>query len=136
MECMDERQAFSSRLKQALRGASVDIRSPTSIAVKFNLRYYGSPVSTQAVRKWLEGSSIPKQDKIRTLGKWLKVSSEWLRYGEGDKRQPENADHLSDADIARNADRVATLPDEFARLSPRHKEMVCEIVQALLGLKK
>lgn len=33
-------------------------------------------------------------------------------------------------------DAVATLPDDFQRLTPRHKFMVCEIVHALLRAEK
>jgi hypothetical protein len=48
--------------------------SPTNITREFNHRYLGKPVTTQAVRKWLNGESIPAGDKIRTLAKWFKVS--------------------------------------------------------------
>lgn len=132
---MNEKQAFSQRLKQALQDAGVDMRSPTRVAVQFNLRHYGSPVATQSVRKWLEGSSIPQQEKIRTLGKWLKVSSEWLRYGEGDKHMPHKVNQAAEPDTNRYAEYAVTLPEEFARLSLRHKEMVCEIIRALLKAK-
>jgi transcriptional regulator with XRE-family HTH domain len=133
---MDEKKEFSARLRQALQDAGMDLRSPTRIAVQFNLRHHGAPVSTQGVRKWLEGSSIPTQEKIRTLGKWLKVSSEWLRYGDGERQPSERAMRAAEPDEARYADRLIALPDEFARLSPRHKEMVCEIVRALLKTKR
>jgi len=135
MERMNEKQAFAQRLRQALQDAGVDMRSPTRVTVQFNLRHYGSPVSTQSVRKWLEGSSFPQQDKIRTLSKWLKVSSEWLRYGDGDKRTAPKANQVEEPDEDRYAEHAVTLPEEFARLSLRHKEMVCEIIRALLKTK-
>jgi hypothetical protein len=31
---------------------------------------------------------------------------------------------------------MIALPDDFARLSPRHKEMICKIVEALLERRK
>ncbi len=132
---MNEKQAFTQRLRQAFKEAGVDLRSPTRVAVQFNLRHYGAPVSTQSVRKWLDGGSIPQQDKIRTLGKWLKVSSEWLRYGDGDKQPPSKANRATEPDEDRYAEYAVTLPEEFARLSLRHKEMVCEIIRALLKTK-
>jgi len=48
-----------------------------------DLRYRGNPVSTQAVRKWLSGSALPSQDKIRASGLWLEVSAHWLRFRRG-----------------------------------------------------
>lgn len=117
---MDEKQGFSTRLRQALQDAGVELRSPTRVAVQFNLRHHGSLVTTQGVRKWPEGSSIPTQDKIRTLGKWLKVSSEWLRYGDREKRLPQRAIRAAGARrnaLCRSADRVA---GRATKLRPRH----------------
>lgn len=77
----DEREAFSCRLKEALKAAGSRTDSPTALARAFNRRYPGQPVSVYAVRKWLYGEAIPGQDKLRTLAEWLGRSPEWLRYG-------------------------------------------------------
>lgn len=77
----DEREAFSSRLKEALKAAGDRADSPTALARAFNRRYPGQPVSVYAVRKWFYGEAIPGQDKLRVLAEWLGRSSEWLRFG-------------------------------------------------------
>lgn len=116
-----------------MRKARVDIGKPTQIAREFNLRYHGDPVSTQAVRKWLSGTALPAQDKIRALGLWLEVSAPWLRFGEADRqeravlgvRQETASYRLDQGWISR----------KFEQLNDRHKRMVLEIVHALLRLE-
>ena len=110
------------------------LRSAFSISSGFNRRYLGNPVTAQAVRKWLNGEAIPAGDKIRALAKWLKASPHWLHYGEGEK----SAGGLK-VEEERNVygeEAVATLPEDFQHLTPKHKVMVCEIVRALLRAEK
>lgn len=78
---MDEKTEFSQRLRTALKQAGVRAVSPTKLAIDFNLHHEGKPITTQAAHKWLNGTAIPSQDKIRTLATWLNVAPEWLRYG-------------------------------------------------------
>ena len=134
MSLMNEKEAFGNRLVRLLNDAGIGIASPTHVAREFNRRYLEKPVTTQAVRKWLNGEAIPAGDKIRTLAKWLKVSPHWLHYGEGEK-----STGVLKAEEKRSVygeDAVVTLPEDFQRLTPRHKVMVCEIVRALLRAEK
>src|SRR5689334_10980312 len=78
---MDEKRALTERLLRALKECGAPASSPTRLALDFNLHHHGKPVTVQAVRKWLNGSAIPAQDKIVTLAQWLGVSAEWLRFG-------------------------------------------------------
>lgn len=72
--------SFAKRLQSQLllRGKPI---SPTLLAREFNLRWRGSPVSTNAARKWLYGPTLPKMEKIEVLAKMLGTSAEWLRWG-------------------------------------------------------
>ena len=72
--------SFAKRLQSQLllRGKPI---SPTLLAREFNLRWRGSPVSTNAARKWLYGPTLPKMEKIQVLAKILGTSAEWLRWG-------------------------------------------------------
>ena len=72
---------FSKRLRRTLHGAGYRLLAPAAIRKEFNIRYAGNPVGTHAVRKWLHGSAIPTQEKIRVLAQWLGVSATWLRFG-------------------------------------------------------
>ncbi|MGP8290245.1 transcriptional regulator [Vreelandella zhanjiangensis] len=79
---MNEKIMFAKRLKLAMESAGYDIR-PSTLEREFNLRYWGKPITFQAVRRWLRGDSIPNQDKLQLLAKWLCIDPHYLRYGEG-----------------------------------------------------
>ncbi len=81
MNSTQERLAFSERLQQALRSAEYSPNSPTQLAREFNVRTGGNPVTVHAARKWLQGESIPTQEKLRILASWLDVPADWLRFG-------------------------------------------------------
>ncbi len=134
MTLADEKQGFSKRLREAIRKARVDMRSPTFVAREFNLRYHGDPVSTQTVRKWLSGKALPSQDKVRALGLWLDVPVQWLRFGEIDKKEERQL-----AVMRQEAGAYRTEPSwpsrKFELLNETHKRMVVEMVHALLRLE-
>src|SRR3954470_24373759 len=77
----DEKQGFSKRLRESLKRAQPAAEGPAAVAREFNLRYEGTPVTVQAVRKWASGRALPSQDKISALALWLEVSPQWLRSG-------------------------------------------------------
>ncbi|PCF97143.1 transcriptional regulator [Vreelandella nigrificans] len=78
---MNEKIMFAERLKAAMQAAGYDER-PSVLEREFNLRYWGKPITFQAVRRWLRGDSIPSQDKLQVLARWLSVDPHYLRYGE------------------------------------------------------
>lgn len=129
---LTEQAAFSVRLKQALHKAGyVDI-SASQLAREFNLRYDGHPISVHAARKWLNGETIPTQQKLLVFAQWLGVAAEWLRY-DGVERaaQPGYAKlpaNLTAADIQLLAD--LQLLDEHHRLLAR------EIIRMLVRLTR
>lgn len=131
---MNEKEAFGKRLTRLLNDAGIGTASPTQITREFNRRYPGKPVTVQAVRKWLDGEAIPAGDKIRILAKWLKASPHWLHYGEHEKNT--GVLKAEEKPGTYGEDLIKSLPDDFQRLTPRHKIMVCEIVQALLHSEK
>ncbi|WFF42094.1 transcriptional regulator [Salinicola endophyticus] len=77
---MDEKTLFAERLKEALIAAGYEPR-PSVLEREFNLRYWGSPMTFQGVRRWLRGESIPAQNKLQVLAGWLGVEPHYLRYG-------------------------------------------------------
>jgi transcriptional regulator with XRE-family HTH domain len=81
MNSQIERLEFSKRLQKALHNAEYSPSSPTQLAREFNVRFAGQPVTVHAARKWLQGESIPTQEKLRALAEWLDVPSDWLRFG-------------------------------------------------------
>jgi hypothetical protein len=134
MSLTNEKEAFGKRLTRLLNDAGIGVASPTLVAREFNRRYPGNPVTTQAVRKWLNGEAIPAGDKIRILAKWLKVSPHWLHYAEGEKSA--GVLKVEEERSVYGEEVFSTLPEDFQRLSPKHKMMVYEMVRALLRADK
>lgn len=77
---MNEKTEFAQRLAAAITSAGHEAR-PSVVEKQFNSRYWGHPVSFQAVRRWLRGESFPEQDKLVVLAEWLQVEPHELRYG-------------------------------------------------------
>lgn len=77
---MSEKVEFSQRLKQAIGDAGYSLR-PVVLEREFNTRYWGRPITVQAVRRWLNGEAIPSQDKLQVLADWLKIEPQILRFG-------------------------------------------------------
>lgn len=134
MTLTNEKVAFGKRLSRLLNEAGIGISSPTNVAREFNRRYTGEPITAQAVRKWIDGESISAGDKIRTLAKWLKASPHWLHYGESEKNT--GVLKVEEERASYGPETIATLPDDYQRLSLKHKIMVNEIVHALLRAEK
>ena len=75
------KQNFSIRLKQAMQAAGFEPR-PAVLERHFNLHYTGAkPMTLQGVRRWLRGETLPSQDKLVALAKWLRMPPDQLRYG-------------------------------------------------------
>ena len=119
---------FSTRFKTALREAGVRV-SASNIAHEFNLRYWGSGVSSHAVRNWLMGVSIPKQDKLMVLAQWLRVTPEALLFG---AQPPRPADEHFSAKTINLVDQQ--LIAQYFKLAPEHRVAIRLMVDALLAL--
>lgn len=127
----DEKQSFSRRLREALKRADTAARGPAAIAREFNLRYGGTPVTVQAVHKWISGKALPSQDKLRALSLWLEVSPQWLRFGDPDApsgrtARQETAGYRVDP---------AWVSKKYDALSDSHKRIIVELLIALLRLE-
>jgi len=81
MPTKDEKAAFAKRLQLALRRSAKTVRGATDLSVQFGLHHTGEAVSPQTAHKWLKGRSIPTNDKLETIARWLKVDEHWLHYG-------------------------------------------------------
>lgn len=127
-----ETDKFADRLRAALKDAGVRV-SATVVANEFNMRYWGEGISSHAARNWLMGVSIPKQDKLIVLSKWLKVSPEGLLFGTPPAR---SADENSCSDETVNLVDQQLISRYFS-LSAEHRRVVREVVEglAVLGMQ-
>ena len=128
MNSSQERLEFSERLQQALRNAEYSPNSPTQLAREFNVRFGGNPVTVHAARKWLQGESIPTQEKLRALASWLDVPADWLRFGNVDSPRDQTCVSLSSMD----AKMIANLQ----QLDEHHRTIAFEFLRMLVKAAK
>lgn len=121
-----ENKAFAERLKSALIEAGIST-SPTVVAHEFNLRYWGKSITVHAARNWLLGLSLPNQDKLVALAKWLQVSPQELRFGPSSTPQVQTVSHLEKQLTLKDREMLS----RYATLQPKDKNTVCEVVGAL-----
>lgn len=128
MNSSQERLEFSERLQQALRNSDFSPNSPTQLAREFNLRFAGHPVTVHAARKWLQGESIPTQDKLRALAEWLDVPADWLRFG--------NADNPGDKTCVSRTSMDGKMIANLQELDEHHRTIAFEFLRMLVKTAK
>jgi len=125
-----ETAKFADRFRTALKEAGIR-PSATVVANEFNLRYWGEGITSHAARNWLMGVSVPKQDKLLILSKWLKISPEGLLFGTPPSMAIDN--NISE-------DRVnlieQQLVSKYLSLTCDQKRVVREVVDGLLALQQ
>ncbi len=121
-----EREQFCRRLADSLKAVGCP-PSGTALARQFNPRANGSAVTVHGARKWLTGAAYPTQERLHVLARWLNVSPQWLRFGEGPQ---EGQGAANDADRL-PLDEVLVLND-FRRLDDRSREVVRDMIASLL----
>jgi transcriptional regulator with XRE-family HTH domain len=139
MPTTNEKRAFADRLKLAMRRVPEKPDGPTELARFFNLRFEGSPVSTQTVDKWLKGRTIPKLDKLETLASALGVDLHWLHYGPSPKvtattkKKPKPAPPRPPEEKYPASAESLELANKIESLMPHHRYLVQELVAQFYG---
>lgn len=123
---MDKEKAeFATRLRAALEAKGIEA-SAAVVEKRFNSRYGGAAVTAQAVSGWLNGKSIPKQDKLRVLAGLVGMEPHELQFG-GKHRV---ADARAPWPEALGApDRL--MMDAYLRLPAAQRKLVRELVAVL-----
>jgi transcriptional regulator with XRE-family HTH domain len=135
MPTVEEKAAFSERLKFALQRSPEKVTGGTQLALHFNLRHHGDqPISPQTAHKWLTGRTIPTADKLRTLAEWLRVDLHWLHYGP----PPSAAARVTPKPLPRDEKYPLTaetieLASKIESLSPHHRYLVQELIDQFYG---
>jgi hypothetical protein len=125
---LTEAQKFAQRLRTAMQDAGYK-PSATVLANEFNLRYWGNSITAHAARNWLIGVSLPKQDKLRVLSEWLRISPNDLLFGpeHTPTRLPLMEDLIPEALNLADHQMVK----RYLALSVEHRRVIRELVAAL-----
>jgi transcriptional regulator with XRE-family HTH domain len=126
----NEKAEFAARLRAALEAKGIEA-SAAVVEKRFNSRYDGAAVTAQAVSGWLNGKSIPKQDKLRVLAALVGVEPHELQFG-GGHRVGDAAAEWPQA--LGPQDRL--MMDAYFSLPAAQRELVRELILVLAGITK
>ncbi len=118
-----ERAQFAERVNTALAARDMPV-SATVLQRTFNERYPELAISVHAARKWIMGESIPAQARLRALADVLRVSANWLRFGE--EAEASKSKSLSAQEHM--------LVQQFRKLSDTQRTHVLALVQSAVDL--
>ncbi|MBB3102180.1 transcriptional regulator [Azomonas macrocytogenes] len=124
---MNEKTEFAERLRNAMLTAGYPDR-PAVLEREFNSRYWGRSVTFQAASRWLRGQSIPSQDKLQVLAKWLDVEPQTLRFGEPSIRSCTSAIQVQETSANYYLERETF--EAFLSLSTPQRKIVREVILA------
>lgn len=131
MPTIEEKASFSKRLEIALRRSPEPVKGATELALRFNLRYSGEPISAQTAHKWLTARAIPTNDKLATLAKWLNVDEHWLHYGSSPGAQKDNGNKgIASSDIQPTPEAIV-LAQKILLLPPHQRYLVEDLITQL-----
>jgi transcriptional regulator with XRE-family HTH domain len=125
---MDEKLEFANRLANAMLNAGYEARASV-LEPQFNTRYWGKPVTYQAVTRWLKGEAIPSQDKLQVLAEWLNIEPQILRFGGDSIRSVQERKKRWEDAIAGPEREVL---EAFINLPAAQKKVAREVILALL----
>ncbi len=103
---------------------------PSVLFKQFNSSFTGRSVSFQSASRWLNGQSIPEQDKLQVLARLYGVSPQALRFGDKPARAVAES-RASWPEALNAADR--SMLDAYLALAAERRKLVRELVQALGG---
>ena len=120
-----EKAAFAARLRGALEAKGIEA-SAAVIEKRFNSRYGGAAVTAQAISGWLNGKSIPKQDKLRVLAALVGMEPHELQFG----GKPAVGEGKADWAQALGVPERSML-DAYASLPATQRKLVRDLVASL-----
>ncbi len=123
----DERYEFSQRLAEAMRTIGYEPR-PAVLFKLFNAKYRGRSVSFQTASRWLNGRSMPEQDKMQVLADVFGVEPHVLRFGVTAKSKVAETQAAWPTGAGARERQVI---EAFLALPPKRRELVGELVKAL-----
>jgi transcriptional regulator with XRE-family HTH domain len=128
---VDDKKAFSERLRTALKRLPKSIETPTELAHFFNLKHENDPITPQAAQRWLQGTAFPKSDKLNTLAEWLDVPVHWLKNGPPPPVKKSTAKRGQPGQTGQLTEKEARILSKLRTLSEHQVFIVAELVDQL-----
>lgn len=118
---------FSSEFRKALMHRYGRLPSAPFVAREFNLRHHGGRgISSESVRRWLQGDCLPHINRLQTLAGWLglRVDHIFLDRPEG-QAIAMNHHHRSSDEAVRNTVRRPDVTSSLSRLELSAEQREC-----------
>lgn len=72
--------AFAARFRQAMQRKGLGSLGATELAEALSGEF-PDVLSVQTTHKWINGTAVPRPERLSVLASWLDVSEHWLAYG-------------------------------------------------------
>ena len=124
----DAKKQFAAHLKKAMEKAGLE-PIPSVLEREFNQKYMGTDMTLHGVRKWLQGESLPSEDKLEVLEKWLKTDFVQFRPTVANKAPLQIKEKAGDwrASIPVHEREIVEM---FLALPTQQKKIIREVIQA------
>lgn len=131
---MNEKERFAQNFIKFLKQKGIEPR-PCVVDREFHLHHYGNDITQQAIRKWLQGESLPNNERLQTLADWLGVEltdlvSEERAYKIKKMKNKQNS-KKSLWELLQSNDTDRLTIETFLKLPSEHKKIVQDVIMAI-----
>jgi transcriptional regulator with XRE-family HTH domain len=77
---LDAKEEFSARLRAAMKAAGMQI-SGTELERAFNRKWKQAPIRVQTAWNWINGKTMPRNDKLKVLAAVVRAKPNDLLFG-------------------------------------------------------
>ncbi|MDY2796912.1 helix-turn-helix transcriptional regulator [[Pasteurella] aerogenes] len=131
---MNEKEYFAKNLREILEQKGIEAR-PCVLEREFHLHHYGKDITQQAIKKWLDGTSLPTAERLQTLADWLQVDltelvSEERAYKIRKKNEKQKSNKNLWELLQKNYE-DQDLIEKWFNLPPEQKKVVREVIMAM-----
>lgn len=126
----NENDEFTHRLFLGLNAIGYEVTNVAGITREINKLFGEKSITSHAVRKWLNGDSIPVHSRLIRIAEWLGVSPAWLRFGEGQMYRLESEDKQYS-----ESNNYALLFAKIKSLSKEELELVTHQIELIFKIR-
>jgi len=128
-------QGFSKTLRESLRLRYGRVPSAAFLSREFNLRHHGSnSVTSESIRRWMLGLSMPRPDHLQTLVHWLNLDLNRLFRSQTENKQVSLEGTPPDKPV--ESDNKSTLAFLICKLSECSRQEASAIADVIFSYNK